>query len=145
MKWRPVTYATPPPSSPRRERYGRCEKPGCSCAKATAGRSKQLGFKMCQCGHVFDAHVLVVGGSKADQDQPPGKQQPNKAGWVLPQKKVRGACMVLILVCFFPLYLLVKQFGVAGRAIVWLGLAWGAFITSRRTRERLRTAFELMC
>eukprot|EP00752_Nemacystus_decipiens_P013794 g12246.t1 len=62
-------------------RHGRCEKPGCACTKAKAGRSKQLGFKMCECGHVFDAHALVVGGSK-----PPKRQR----GWVLPQKQLNS-------------------------------------------------------
>lgn len=64
-------------------RYGRCEKPGCECTKAKAGRSKQLGFKMCECGHVFDAHASVTGGSKPTQ-RPASEQR----GWVLPQKQV---------------------------------------------------------
>ncbi|CAM9950179.1 unnamed protein product [Scytosiphon promiscuus] len=50
-------------------------------------RSKQLGFKMCQCGHVFDAHALALGGSKAGNGQAPRQQHKHKSGWVLPQKK----------------------------------------------------------
>lgn len=75
-------------------RHGRCEKPGCSCTKAKAGRSNQLGFKMCKCGHVFDAHALVVGGSK------PGKPLATRQrGWVLPQKQVLRAWRVWRVFC----------------------------------------------
>eukprot|EP00903_Cladosiphon_okamuranus_P016056 g14823.t1 len=62
-------------------RHGQCQKAGCACTKAKAGRSKQLGFKMCECGHVFDAHALVVGGSK---------QPKRQRGWVLPQKQLNS-------------------------------------------------------
>lgn len=73
-------------------RHGRCEKPGCTCTKAKAGRSKHLGFKMCECGHAFDAHALITGVSKPAQR--PGR---NHRSWVLPQKQVRA----VLLVCLF--------------------------------------------
>lgn len=62
-------------------RHGRCEKPGCVCVKARAARSGKLGFKMCECGHPFEAHHLMAGGTAASR----GLQCER----VLPEKKVR--------------------------------------------------------
>ncbi|CBJ33282.1 C2H2 zinc finger protein [Ectocarpus siliculosus] len=49
-------------------------------------RTKQLGFKMCECGHVFDAHELVVGGSGPAKGETVRKQ--DQRGRVVPQKQL---------------------------------------------------------
>ncbi|CAB1100557.1 unnamed protein product [Ectocarpus sp. CCAP 1310/34] len=49
-------------------------------------RTKQLGFKMCECGHVFDAHELVVGGSGPVKGETVRKQ--DQRGRVVPQKQL---------------------------------------------------------
>lgn len=64
-------------------RRGECQKPGCFCGKAKAGRSKQLGFKMCECGHPFDIHRLLVGAAA-----PTGRAL--RRGKVIREKKVRS-------------------------------------------------------
>ncbi|CAM9504447.1 unnamed protein product, partial [Ectocarpus fasciculatus] len=52
-------------------------------------RTKQLGFKMCECGHAFDAHELVVGGSGSAKGANVRKQdQRQQRGWVVPQKQL---------------------------------------------------------
>ncbi|CAM9499132.1 unnamed protein product, partial [Ectocarpus sp. 12 AP-2014] len=49
-------------------------------------RTKQLGFKMCECGHVFDAHELVVGGSRPVKGETVRKR--DQHGRVVPQKQL---------------------------------------------------------